>query len=278
MRKRAVPVSRPDLGNDSGSDDGDNREDGLFVASLAKGLKVLECFADSRDGLNLTEIAASTDIGKSAVQRAVATLHSLGYLRKDERGKIYRLSPKILGLSRNYLAGSDLVEAAMPVLRRCNSETDETVNLTELDGHEVVCVARIPGRQVVAININVGSRLPVYATAPGLMILASSDPQEAAHVLEACDIRSYTKQTVTHIPDLQRWLVEIRKDGYVIADQLMFEGEYSVAAPIFGPRKRVVAAINISAPTSRWSFHDLRSKIVPIVTEAARQITTAIAG
>ncbi len=252
-------------------------EDNLFVASLAKGLKVLESFNGGRERLSLTDIAARARIGKSATQRAVATLHSLGYLHKEEGSRIYRLSSKVLGLTRNYSAGSYVLEAGLPEIKLCHEETGETVNITERDGTEIVCIARIPGRHAVTINISVGWRLPAYATGPGLAMLAF-EPEAVSHrVLENSEIQSYTKQTVTSIPELQRWLKQIRADGYVIADQLLNEGEYSVAAPILGPQDQVLAALNISLPVSRWSLHDLRNKIVPLAIESASRIGKQIA-
>ena len=258
--------------------DASESDEGLFVASLAKGMKVLECFDGGRASLSLTEIAARAAIGKSAAQRAVATLHALGYLRKDDQTRYYRIAPKLLGLTRFYSAGQNMVEICLPEIRRCHELTGETVNVTERDDTDIVCIARIPGRHVVTISIGVGFRLPAYATAPGLAMLAFEDPVIAEAILERSDRILFTKQTVTSVPELMTWLGQIRKEGYVIADQLRYEGEYSIAAPIFGAMGGVVGAVNVSAPTTRYSLHELRSRIVPVVVETAMRISTRLRG
>lgn len=253
-------------------------DDTLFVASLAKGLRILECFDGGRERLSFTEIDARAGIGKSAAQRAVHTLHTLGYLKKDDAAKRYRLAPKLLSLTAFYSAGANVLDVGLPELRRCHEETGETVNLTERDGTDIVCIARIPGRHAVTINIGIGWRLPAYATGPGLIMLAYEPEDVARRVLERSQLKSFTKQTVTDINELMGWMKQIRQDGYIIADQLLHDGEYSIAAPILDSHGVILAAFNLSLPVSRWSLHDLRNKMVPLVRETASRISRQISG
>ena len=78
----------------------------LYIASLEKGLKILETMSGPSSMLSLGEIAEATGYGKSAVQRFVYTLVQLGYLRKDASGRRYRLTAKL------YLMGSRETAAA----------------------------------------------------------------------------------------------------------------------------------------------------------------------
>ena len=59
--------------------DGIPAANSLFVASIAKGFRVLECIADADHPLRITEIAACTGFDRSLVQRLTNTLHTLGY-------------------------------------------------------------------------------------------------------------------------------------------------------------------------------------------------------
>ena len=54
----------------------------------------------------------------------------------------------------------------------------ETTNLHELDGHEVVFVARFPGAHLINIDIVIGSRLPTFFTASGTAILSALPEEE----------------------------------------------------------------------------------------------------
>lgn len=279
MKEGAALTDREDRAVVQGDDAvDDSRDDGLFVASLAKGMKVLESFSSQRRGLSLTEITGTAKIGKSAAQRAVSTLHSIGYLTRDEYTKTYRLSPKVLTLCWDYLSGSNLSDAAMPFLRELGEKFGETVNLSERVADQLVVVGRMPGKQVLTINVGIGTRAPLISTAPGLVMLAFGDRREAAAFLQKAEIISWTSQTVTDRDRIAEWLEQIRQDGFAVASQLMHEGEISIAAPIFkGTSETVVGAINLSAPLSRWSDAAVQEKLVPSVVRTAFGISSALA-
>lgn len=256
----------------------DSREDGLFVASLAKGMKILESFRSQRRGLSLTEITATAGIGKSAAQRAVSTLHSIGYLTRDEHTKTYSLSPKVLTLCWDYLSGSSLSDAAIPFLRELGEKFGETVNLSERVDDQLVVVGRMPGKQVLTINVGIGTRAPLISTAPGLVMLAFGDRQQTTAFIRKAEIIPWTSQTVTDRDRIAKWLEQIRRDGFAVARQLMHEGEISIAAPIFrGTSETAIAAINLSAPLGRWNDDAVRDELVPSVVRAAFGISSALA-
>lgn len=250
--------------------------DGLFVASLAKGFRVLECFDGGQAELQFAEIVKRSKIGQSAAQRAIATLFALNYLTRDDSRRTYRLSHKFLTLTRSFSFGSGLVKASMPELMRLHELTDETVNVTERDDTDIVFVARVPGRHTVTISIDVGARLPVFATAPGLVTLSYESNDIARDVIMRSKRTKFTDKTVTKFQDLQDILFQIRNDGYYLSDQLRFEGEYSVAAPIFGLDNVVVGAVNASVPVARWSEENIRKDLAPLVIETGKRISANI--
>jgi hypothetical protein len=56
-----------------------------FVLSLARGLRVIECFAGHPDGLTIAEIARATALSRAAVRRLLITLELLGYIEAHLR-------------------------------------------------------------------------------------------------------------------------------------------------------------------------------------------------
>lgn len=255
----------------------DKKENDLFVASLAKGFLVLECFRNQREGLTLTEITAQSRIGKSAAQRAVATLHKIGYLAKNERTKTYKLSPKILTLCWDYLSASDLSGTAMPFVRELSERFGETVNLSERIDDQLVVIGRSPGKQVLTINVGIGTRYPLISTAPGLVLLAFSPEKQMSDFVDTIELVRWTEHTVMDKAQLKDWINQIRRDGYAIANQQMHEGEVSMAAPIMlNDSTDAIAVINMSVPTSRWSFENARSELAPAVAQTACSISYAL--
>jgi IclR family transcriptional regulator, pca regulon regulatory protein len=137
----------------------------LFVGSTGKAFQVLEAFSGSQRRMSMAEIARAAGLDRSATQRLVHTLEQLGYLRRIPDSLLYGLSSKVLGLSYNYLRANELIDKASPYLLEISRTIGETTNLQELDGHEIVFLARFPGRHLVNVDITVGSRLPAVFTA-----------------------------------------------------------------------------------------------------------------
>lgn len=114
----------------------------LFNQSLEKGLAVLRSFGPSRSSMNLAEIAQAAGIAKSSAQRMIHTLEALGYVRKQAQSRRFQLTPKVMEIGYGYLAADILVGVATPYLAELNQITGETINLTEPDGTDMICVAR----------------------------------------------------------------------------------------------------------------------------------------
>ncbi len=251
------------------------RESPLFVGSLEKGLRVFQAFDDTHRSLRLTEIAAATGLDKSAAQRFTHTLHELGYLKKDPKTKHYRLAPKVLELGFTYLRTDSLVERATPYLLEANRRAEETVNLTELDGTEVVYVARVPGRHQITFDVVLGTWLPAYCLAPGRAMLAFLPEDKARDVIERSDRAAYTDKTVTDTAAIMEMLPKIRRSGFAISVEEYSPGEISIAAPVFDFGRQPIAAVNMAVPTSRWTVQTVEKKLAPIVVETAQAISHA---
>lgn len=254
----------------------DPRQSPLFVRSLEKGLKVLGAYDASHRRLGLGEVARRTGLSKSAAQRFTHTLHALGYLRQDKETRAYGLSPQVLALGFAYLRSDELVSRATPHLLDANKRCEETVNLTEPDGLQIVYVARVPSRHVVSVDVVLGTRLPMFCTAPGRAILAYLPEDEARDLVERSKRVAWTSFTVTDRDQLMRVLDDVRQRGYAIAEQETYLGDMSIAAPVLDPAGRPVAAVNIAVPTTRWSQADARRQLVPTVMETARVISAEI--
>jgi IclR family pca regulon transcriptional regulator len=250
------------------------RHDPLFNDSAQKALAVLEAFGQGRRVLKLAEAAEVAGISKASAQRCIHTLEVLGYLRRDRRGTGWGLTPRALGIAHAYLFGYRLIEQATRHLVDLNRATGESVSLSEPDGAEMVFVARFPSHKRFLIDFPVGTRLPMYCTASGRGYLAALPAEEAQRILRQSSLRALTPLTVTD-PDRILALIETaRHDGYACSDQECYRGDVTVAAPVIGPGGHPVGAINISAPTSRWTLAEMRAKLAPLLIETARAVSS----
>ncbi|MGN6768769.1 MAG: IclR family transcriptional regulator [Rhizobiaceae bacterium] len=250
--------------------------DGRFLGSVEKAFAVLGAFSHGRPWLGLGEVSRLSNIDKNATQRILFTLRSLGYLRQDPRSRRYGLSARVLDFGASFLAANKIREVADPILQQVNQSCEETVNLTERDGTDVVYVVRYRSRHMVSVDLSVGSRLPIYCTAPGRAILAHMPEQEARDLLGKSKLERRTSTTRTDPEEIMASLAEIREKGYCLSDQDAFIGDISVAAAVFDDTNLAMAAVNIAVPWPQWSVDRVEKELAPIVTDAARSISLAL--
>ena len=247
----------------------------LFVSSLAKGLSILAAFGGSHRSMSLPEIAAATGMGKSSVQRAAYTLEALGYLCKEGTSKRFILTPKVLDLGFRYLQANPLVERASPYLHDGNRQCDETVNLAELDGTDVVLVARFLGRNLATARMLVGTRVPAFCTAAGRAMMSAMPEAQVEDIIGRSHLRAFTPHTLTDRGRILERVAEARRDGFSCVEQEYFRGDISVGAPVIDAAGSAVAAVTVYAPMTNWTAATAREKLAPVAMETARAISSA---
>jgi IclR family pca regulon transcriptional regulator len=244
----------------------------LFVGSIAKCFQVLEALNVAGRSVGLTELAQLAQLDRSATQRITHTLKALGYLRQDAASRAFTLSGRMLEFGHTVLSTDRLRACAQAPLEALNRRVGETVNLMELEGHDIVYILRHPGHHAVSVDLHVGSRLPAFCSAAGRAILAAMDEAQAQSLLKAARRIAMTPHTVTDLPGLMEKLREARELGYALNDQEAFLGDISVAAPLLDGDGRPVGAVNIAVPWPRWQREEVIERLVPPLLKTAAAI------
>ncbi len=243
----------------------------LFLQSVARTLKVLEAFSQQPRPLSIAELSAAAGVDKSAGQRIVHTLQTLGYLERTSAG----LAPgkKVLYRAFDFLRMNALVESATPVLHELRKSVKERIDLSLLDGTDIVYVVRLQSKRETFWATLVGRRIPAFATSGGRAMLAALPDDEARTILEQSDRRAITPKTITEIPDLLAKIEEARRDGYALATEESMLGEIVLAAAVLDIHGRPVAAIHAAGSLSEWKEETFRRRVSPLVMEAARALS-----
>lgn len=247
----------------------------LFVGSTEKAFQVLHAFDGPSRHMTLADIARSSGLDRSATQRVVYTLENLGYLYRIPETRTYGLTPKVLQFSYNYVRANELIDKASPYLLDISRRVGETTNLQELDGNEIVFVARFPGHHLVNIDIVVGSRLPALFTASGTAILARLPQERCEEIFAQTRLEPITPYTEINPGKLRERIRKTAQTGYAIVTNETVLGDISVAAPVTDHRGIAVAAINISVPTSRWTVERVEAELAQHVQVVATSISKA---
>lgn len=252
-------------------DDQPLRPSDSYVQSFARGLDVIRSFGATAPRQTLTEVAEATGLTRAGARRILLTLQTLGYVRVD--GRVFELTPKILDLGFAYLTSMPMWNAAQPVMDALVEQTHESCSIAVLDGQDVVYVMRVHTHKIMSTNLGIGSRLPVFWTSLGRVLLAELPAHELQHLLETRDRGQFTRFTIQDDEALLAQIDQVRTQGWCLLNQELEEGLTSVAAPIRNATGKVVAAMNISGQANRTTPDIMHSELLPQLLQAAGQVS-----
>lgn len=238
----------------------------------AKTLEVLEVLASAGRDLGITEISRALNISKSTVHRILTAMVEMQYVLKDEVTRRYRLGFKLLLLSSQVLDSLELRQIARPEMVVLAGLSRETVHLVWQEGDEGVYVEKIDTTETIGLLSRVGKRVSLYSTAVGKAILAFMDRQRLEFYLDRVPLKPVTEYTVTDPEKLREQLALIRREGFALDCGENRLGVMCVAAPVFRPDGRPVAAISISGPEFRFT-PERQKELGPHVREAALKVS-----
>ncbi len=247
-----------------------------FMTSLARGLEVLRGFSGAPRGLKMAELSRITGLSRAVVRRCLHTLQAMGYVRTDR--DVFLLEPKILALGHSYFSSNSLPGTAQPFLEGVSHETQESCSLAVLDQDEVVYVARSATRRIMAVSLNLGSRLPAGCTSLGRVLLAQLSSAELEAYLARVKLVKLTEHTLTTKRDLAAAIESARTQGFAIVSEELEIGLRSIAVPVFSAQGTAVAAMNVSVQAARVSAAELKSRVLPLLKRAAADLGSRLTG
>ncbi|WP_415926885.1 IclR family transcriptional regulator C-terminal domain-containing protein [Mesorhizobium salmacidum] len=230
----------------------------------------MEILARHQAGMTLTEMAEEAGLTRAGARRLLLTLVATGYATQS--GRLFSLSPRLLTIARTSLGGASLWTFATPIMRDMAAQFDEACNAAVLSGEDVVYVVRVPGRRILSVALDVGTMLPAYCTSMGRVLLSGLATDELKNFLAEAKIERRTPKTITRRAALGKAIDKARADGFAIADEELELGLRSIAVPIRDRADRIVAAINVSTQSARFSVEAMERDILPVLRKAKQRI------
>jgi IclR family transcriptional regulator, pca regulon regulatory protein len=242
-----------------------------FVEALARGLDVLTCFDADHRSMSLTEVATAAGLARPTARRLLLTLEELGFVRSS--GGTFALTPKVLTLGMAYVGSLGLWDIARPHLEALVAVTGESSSMAQLDGSDIVYVARVSVPKIIALRVEVGTRFPAGQTSQGKVLLAALSPDELDAAL-ALPSRSGLPPYIGHNPEqLRRELIQVRARGWALADEELAPGVRSVAVPVRDAAGVVRAAMNVTVHAAETSTEHLLQHHLPRLLRTAGDVS-----
>jgi len=220
------------------------------IQSVARAITIMRCFTEAEPELRVTDLAMCLNLHKSTVSRILATLQREGLVGQNPETGKYHLGLGLIALAGVALGRLDVRGVSQPHLNKLVAFTQETVNITVLEGNECVNIERARSPQPIRYEGWIGRRTPIHCTAAGKVLIAHLPVEERSARL-GLPLMTYTNNTVTDRQGLEQILANIRRQGYAIVHEEFEEGFSGLAAPIFNHENRVLAAVGVSGPTYR---------------------------
>ncbi|WP_261623831.1 IclR family transcriptional regulator domain-containing protein [Nesterenkonia marinintestina] len=252
--------------------DAPRKED--FVRSLANGLKILEAFAAGEPRMTLSEVARRTGLSRASSRRMLHTLVHQGYATTD--GRDFSLTPQVLNLGMGFSAGGGLRDVLQPALQTLARTVDESSSASVLAGTEIIYIARVHTRRIMRMDLDVGTRLPAFATSMGRILLGDLGYEELRSTLAGWHRPQLTPTTVTDVDELIALVTEARRAGFAMVDQELEAGLRSVAVPVRHPDHGVVAAMNVSVSAGLESAEESLSRVLDPLRECAERAELSV--
>lgn len=250
------------------------------IQSIERAAAILRLLASGARGLSLAEVSRSLELPKGTVLGILRTLQHVGFVEQDPESGRYRLGGGMLSLGTRYLDGNELRTRALNWADTLASRSGESVRIGTLHKHQVLVVHHVFRPDSTRQTLDVGTLLPLHATALGKALMAFDPlavPEEVASVETDSPVAltPFTRHTVTSMAALEEQLTEIRDSGWGWEAEELVEGEVSIAAPIRDRRNVTVGAIGVRGAVERLRGEDGKPDMeqVSYVRDAARAIS-----
>jgi DNA-binding IclR family transcriptional regulator len=237
--------------------------------TLAKGMRLLEALCYAREPVGITALAQQIDMNLSAVQRLLGTLVQLGYAEQVKSRK-YRATLLTWEVGAQVLRDNVLRRSIHPILRHAAHTTGYTAFFMLNNAPFATYFDKVEGKNGLTYSSELGTSVPITATASGLAITAFLTPDARQRLGTAAERGTIEFQPVD-LAAMEAQIAEIRNRRYATSESGFRKGVNSVAAPVWGEDGKVCGSIALTADENELKIDDFVSvgqKVVRWADEA----------
>jgi IclR family pca regulon transcriptional regulator len=246
-----------------------------FIEALARGLDVIRAFQPRQPVMTLAAVAGAAGLARPTARRMLLTLQELGYVRAADGG--FELTPRVLELGMTYVLSRDLWDVARPHMEALVARTHESSSIAQLDGSDIVYVARVAVPKIITLAVTIGTRFPAMQTSLGKVLLAALPPGQAELQLAEPSRSGITARWQPGLDERIAELRTVRARGWSLTDEQLALGIRSAAAPLRDGTGQVIAALNVTVHAAETPVDKLTGEYLPLLLQAASAISADLA-
>lgn len=245
------------------------------VGPLIRGLTVIRTLTELGGALGPPELCRQVGLARSTLDRVLATLEAMGYVRFQHRDVM--LAPRLMELGNAFLGSVRIPALLGPLAEQLSGSLDEAVTLsvTGEDGAHLVHQTSRPRK--LALACRVGDRLPLDACAGGALYAATWGADRWKRYQSWHECHRGPDQIRACADDLRRRAREAGRRGWALDDQWLEPGLIAVGMPVCGPDGTERCTVNVISFTSRHATAaDLAGSVLPGLEESVRRMEDAL--
>jgi DNA-binding IclR family transcriptional regulator len=219
------------------------------IQSIERAAVVLRLLTGRRRRRGVADLANEMNLPKGTVYGILRTLLAVGFVEQDSDSGKYQLGAALLPIGSSYLDGNELRRRAIAWADALAAQTGESVRVGALHEHRVLIVHHVLGPGNGLETLEVGSLMPLHATALGKALLA--DHRDLVRELTSRGLAGYTSATLTDARRLAADLDAVAERGWADDVAEFLPGVASIAAPVRSHTRTVVGAVAIAGPVER---------------------------
>lgn len=271
-RQRKTVCGDPALSVVTTSNESDvAREPAQKGSAVARILDILEAVAAAERPITPAELTVQLDIPKATVHRLCISLEEQGFLQSPITGRGLLPGKRFNKVAMGVLASAPFWAQRHAILTHLSAEIGETCNISVPDGSAMIYFDRAETHWPVRIQLNIGSRVPIYSTAAGKMYLSTLPVAKQQRILDNTHLVANTPTTFVTVEELMAELALTRERGYALDNEEYIEGMVGIAVPLSNTQGRLYATLSVHAPCMRITLDDMPEHL-PKLQRAADEL------
>jgi IclR family acetate operon transcriptional repressor len=220
------------------------------IESVDNALKLLLLFAEQK-AISVSEASRSIGVAPSTAHRLLSMLQYYDFVCQNPATRLYEAGPTLINMGLSVVRDMDIRRIARPFMEELRSEVGETIQLTILQGKNVLFIETIESFQALRVGNRTGISLPAHCTAAGKVLLAELSLERLMQLFPDEQLVGLTPRSLTSREALVQELAQVRACGYATNFEESEPDVSAVAAAIHDRLSRLQASLTVSAPSTR---------------------------